>query len=75
MNYDDLIKNTDENICKALEFFSYKNINLEIVKKVNQYNSVDFIKDFTATLKCQDLVILSIRTKSKIKLKIILIVI
>ena len=51
MNYDDLIKNTDENICKALEFFSYKNINLEIVKKVNQYNSVDFIKDFYGNLK------------------------
>ena len=51
LNYDDLIKNTNETILKALKFFKYKNIDIETLKKVSEYNSTNFIKKFYGNLE------------------------
>ncbi len=51
LNFDNLIENTDETIFKTLTFFKYENIDMEILKKANKYNSTDFIKEFYGSLE------------------------
>lgn len=46
LNYDDLLKDSNKNLFKVLDFFGYENVNKELIKKCVEYNSSDFINNF-----------------------------